>query len=104
PVQKSQDELTVMFDAFGRFREALIQQSALEEGERQRSVEDGQRRRASDRLTADLRTTLQAVMQGRLSERVAADYEQGELRQLAQEVNALLAALDGGLTETGHVL
>ena len=104
PAQRSQDELTVMFDAFGRFRDALIQQAALEESERQRGVEDGQRRRASDRLTDDLRATLQAVMQGRLSERVDADYEQAELRQLADEVNALLAALDSGLTATGHVL
>ena len=73
PAQQSQDELTVMFDAFGRFRDALIQQTALEESERQRGVEDGQRRRASDRLTDDLRATLQAVMQGRLSERVDSD-------------------------------
>ncbi|MBJ3786858.1 methyl-accepting chemotaxis protein [Devosia sediminis] len=104
PAQKAQDELTVMFDAFGRFREALIQQSALEESERQRGVADGQRRRASDRLTDDLRAVLQAVMQGNLSERVESDYEQGELRQLALEVNALLAALDGGLTASGQVL
>jgi methyl-accepting chemotaxis protein len=104
PAQKAQDELTVMFDAFGRFRDALIQQAAMEESERQRGVEDGQRRRASDRLTDDLRATLQAVMQGDLSRRVESNYEQAELRQLAQEVNALLAALDQGLTATGRVL
>jgi methyl-accepting chemotaxis protein len=104
PAQKAQDELTVMFDAFGRFRDALIQQAAMEESERQRGVEDGQRRRASDRLTDDLRATLQAVMQGDLSRRVESNYEQTELRQLAQEVNALLAALDEGLTATGRVL
>ncbi|WP_297111687.1 methyl-accepting chemotaxis protein [uncultured Devosia sp.] len=104
PAQKAQDELTVMFDAFGRFRDALVQQAALEESERQRGVSDGQRRRASDRLTDDLRATLQAVMQGRLSERVDDNYEQDELRQLANEVNSLLAALERGLTATGHVL
>ncbi|WP_338720764.1 methyl-accepting chemotaxis protein [Devosia sp. XK-2] len=104
PAQSARDELTVMFDAFGRFRDALVQQTALEESERQRGVQDGQRRRASDRLTDDLRATLQAVMQGKLSARVQADYDQDELRQLANEVNALLAALDQGLTATGYVL
>ncbi|MFC3703647.1 methyl-accepting chemotaxis protein [Devosia honganensis] len=104
PAQQAQDELTVMFDAFGRFREALVQQAEMEESERQRNDEAGLRRRASDRLTEDLRTTLQAVMQGDLSRRVAADYQQAELRQLAAEVNALLAALDEGLTGTGRVL
>ncbi|ODT68059.1 MAG: hypothetical protein ABS75_21790 [Pelagibacterium sp. SCN 63-23] len=104
PEQKAEDELTVMFDAFRRFREALLQQMALEESEKQRNSEAGQRRRASDRLTDELRSTLHAVMQGDLTRRVAADYEQDELRQLATEVNALLSAVDQGLTGTGHVL
>ncbi len=104
PAQKTQDELTVMFDAFGRFREALLQQAAMEESERQHNAEAGQRRRASDRLTDDLQRTLHAVMQGDLSRRVESDYEQAELQQLSGEVNTLLAALDEGLTATGRVL
>src|SRR5690606_458974 len=39
PAQQAQDELTVMFDAFGRFREALVQQAEMEESERQRNDE-----------------------------------------------------------------
>ncbi|MBE7733250.1 methyl-accepting chemotaxis protein [Devosia faecipullorum] len=104
PAQRARDELTVMFDAFGRFREALLQQAAMEASERQYNEEAGQRRRASDRLTADLQSTLQAVMRGDLTRRVEADYQQAELRQLSAEVNALLAALDEGLTATGRVL
>lgn len=104
PAQKAKDELTVMFDAFGRFRDALLQQAALEENERRNKAETGHRRRASDRMTDDLRETLQAVMQGNLKRRVGADYEQAELKQLALEVNALLSALDQGLTASGRVL
>ncbi len=104
PVQKAKDELTVMFDAFGGFRDTLLQQAAMEESERQHNAEAGQRRRASDRLTDDLRATLHAVMAGDLTRRVDSNYEQTELRQLASEVNALLVALDSGLTSTGRVL
>ncbi|CAN7342428.1 methyl-accepting chemotaxis protein [Devosia sp. LjRoot3] len=104
PVQKVQDELTVMFDAFTSFRGALIEQAALENADKQRNAESGQRRRASDRLTDDLKDTIHAVMAGELSRRVAADYSQEELKSLAAEVNALLDAVDKGLTDTGHVL
>ncbi len=104
PAQKMDDELTVMFKAFEQFRTALIEQAALEESERQRSAESGLRRRASDKLTDDLRGTLQAVMQGDLAGRVGADYDQDELRLLATEVNGLLEAVDKGLTGTGQVL
>jgi methyl-accepting chemotaxis protein len=104
PPQKMEDELTVMFNAFERFRAALVDQAALEEAERQRNAETGLRRRASDRLTEDLRSTLKAVMQGDLAGRVDATYEQDELRLLATEVNGLLEAVDKGLTGTGAVL
>ena len=104
PVQKVSDELTVMFEALGGFRTALVEQAALKENERQHNAEAGQRRRAVDRLTDDLQATLRAVMTGDLARRVEADYEQTELRQLATEVNALLEAVDLGLTGTGQVL
>ena len=104
PPQTLNDELTVMFEAFERFRAALLEQQALVETDRQHNAESGQRRRAADQLTQDLETTIRAVMQGDLACRVASDYEQAELRQLAGEVNALLTAMDQGLTGTGHVL
>jgi methyl-accepting chemotaxis protein len=104
PTQKVQDELTVMFDASSSFRGALIEQATLEAADKQRSAESGQRRRASDRLTDDLKDTIHAVMAGQLSRRVAADYPQEELKSLAAEVNALLEAVDKGLTGTGRVL
>jgi len=104
PAQKVADELTVMFTALEGFRAALVEQAALQQSEQQRNREDGQRRRAADRLTDDLQATLRLVMAGDLSRRVAGDYEQAELRQLAQEVNALLDAVDQGLTGTGRVL
>jgi methyl-accepting chemotaxis protein len=104
PSQKASDELTVMFDALGGFRKALVEQAALEESERRSNAEAGQRRRAADKLTADLQATLRAVMAGDLGRRVDMAYEQAELRQLATEVNALLEAMDQGLTGTGKVL
>ncbi|KQT42720.1 hypothetical protein ASG47_17475 [Devosia sp. Leaf420] len=104
PAQKVSDELTVMFDAFSSFRGALIEQAELERSEQERSTESGHRRRASDRLTEDLRETLQAVMGGQLAKRVSADYSQPELSGLAGEVNSLLDAVDNGLTGTGKVL
>ncbi|RYE60194.1 MAG: methyl-accepting chemotaxis protein, partial [Hyphomicrobiales bacterium] len=48
--------------------------------------------------------TIHAVMAGQLDRRVASDYPQDELKSLAGEVNALLDAVDKGLTSTGHVL
>ncbi|MDV3253230.1 hypothetical protein DevBK_17970 [Devosia sp. BK] len=93
-----------MFDAFSSFRGALIEQAELERSEQERSTESGHRRRASDRLTEDLRETLQAVMGGQLAKRVSADYSQPELSGLAGEVNSLLDAVDKGLTGTGKVL
>ena len=104
PAQKVADELTVMFTALEGFRAALLEQAALQESEQQRNHEDGQRRRAADRLTDDLQSTLRLVMAGDLTRRVAGDYQQAELRQLATEVNALLGAVDQGLTGTGRVL
>lgn len=104
PAQQVSDELTVMYDAFERFRGALIEQAELERSEQERSTESGLRRRASDRLTEDLRETLQAFMSGQLSKRVSADYSQPELSGLAGEVNALLDAVDKGLTGTKKVL
>ena len=44
PAQHVSDELTVMFNALEGFRAALAEQAALEETERQRDAEAGQRR------------------------------------------------------------
>nr|WP_314262675.1 methyl-accepting chemotaxis protein [uncultured Devosia sp.] len=104
PTQKVSDELTVMFQALEGFRGTLIEQAALKENERQHSADADLRQHAADRLTDDLQTTLRAVMAGDLAGRVHDKYEQPELRQLATEVNALLEALDHGLTGTGKVL
>jgi len=104
PAQKAQDELTVMYDAFSSFRAALIEQAGLEAADQQRSADAGQRRRASDRLSDDLQTTIRSVMAGDLARRVGSDYSQEELKSLAAEVNALLDAVDQGLTGTGRVL
>ena len=104
PAQKSSDELTVMFDALKGFRTALLEQATLQESERQRDAEADLRQHAADKLTDDLQTTLRAVMSGDLARRVDANYQQAELKQLAGEVNGLLAAVDNGLTSTGRVL
>ncbi len=104
PAQRDSDELTVMFEALEGFRAALVQQAMLQASERQHDAESGQRQQAADRLTEDLRTTLRAVMAGELGRRVEVGYAQAELEQLATEVNALLEAVDLGLTSTGRVL
>ena len=104
PAQHVSDELTVMFNALEGFRAALAEQAALEETERQRDAEAGQRRQAADRLTNDLQVTMRAVLAGDLGRRVDADYTQADLRQLATEVNTLLEAVDHGLNRTGQVL
>jgi HAMP domain-containing protein len=45
PAQRASDELTVMFDALGGFRKALVEQAVLEESERRRNAEAGRDRR-----------------------------------------------------------
>ncbi len=104
PRQSMDDEIKVMFDAFEQFRGALIEQAELKRAELESSAASGQRRRASDRLTADLQAGIAAVMQGNLGRRIVDDFEQDELRQLARQVNGLLSAMDAGLTGTGRVL
>jgi methyl-accepting chemotaxis protein len=104
PEQSMDDELKVMFDAFGQFRAALIEQADLKRAEAESNAASGQRRRASDRLTADLQAGIAAVMQGDLGRRIDENFEQDELRQLARQVNGLLEAMDAGLTGTGRVL
>ncbi len=104
PKQKVSDELTVMFEAFETFRSALLEQAKLVEADQMRGAETSARRQASDKLTADLESTIQAVMQGELGRRVGTDYPQPELQRLATEVNELLASIDAGLTGTGKVL
>lgn len=104
PTQKVSDELTVMFDAFKTFRMALLDQAKLVAADKARGAETSARRAASDKLTADLESTIQAVMQGELGRRVGTDYEQPELQRLAAEVNDLLSSIDAGLTGTGRVL
>jgi methyl-accepting chemotaxis protein len=104
PVQNVSDELTVMFNALESFRAALVEQAALEETERQRDAEAGQRQQAADRLTDDLQATMRAVLAGDLGRRVDTGYAQADLGQLAAEVNALLEAVDHGLNRTGQAL
>ncbi|MBJ7578532.1 hypothetical protein JHC09_11630 [Devosia sp. MC532] len=104
PKQTTNDELTVMFDAFERFRAALIEQVALYAAEQEHVAQENKRQVDANHLTTDLRDTIRAVMQGQLNRRVDAHYEQADLRQLAVEVNGLLGAMDSGLTSTGLVL
>ena len=104
PAQKAQDELTVMFDAFTGFKGALAEKAAFEQADRARGAESLLRQQASDRLAGDLSTTVDAVMDGDLSRRVDDRYEQADLASLAGQVNALITAMDTGLSETDRVL
>lgn len=104
PAQKVQDELTVMFDSFSGFRTALAEKAAFEEADRARGADSLLRQQASDRLAADLSATVDAVMDGDLARRVDERYQQADLSSLAGQVNALIAAMDTGLSETDRVL
>ncbi|WP_137150032.1 methyl-accepting chemotaxis protein [Devosia sp. FKR38] len=104
PAQKVHDELTVMFDSFAGFRTALSEKAAFEEADRARGADSLLRQQASDRLAADLSATVDAVMDGDLARRVDERYQQADLSSLAGQVNALIAAMDSGLSETDRVL
>ncbi len=102
---EASDELGDMARAVQVFKENALKVTEMTESERQAAMQ-----RRTDR--AEMMQSLQrsfgevvdAAIAGDFSRRVAADFADQELNILADRVNELVATVDRGLSETGHVL
>jgi methyl-accepting chemotaxis protein len=102
---EARDELGDMARAVQVFKENALKVTEMTESERQAATQ-----RRVDRvemmqsLQRSFGEVVDAAIAGDFSRRVAANFADQELNILAERVNALVATVDRGLGETGHVL
>lgn len=95
------DELGEMARAIEVFKENGIAVQALNK-QKQRSDQDGVE--MMQNLSSSFGEVVDAAVAGDFSKRVATDFADDELNQLASSINMLVTTVDRGLGETGEVL
>ena len=98
------DELGYMAEAVDVFRSNGLKMRDLRAAELDMSEERASRVSVIQGLQQDIGAVVGAAIEGDFSRRVATELGDPELRQLALDVNDLVATVDRGLTETGSVL
>ena len=98
------DELGYMAEAVDLFRRDGIRMRDLRAAELDMSAERAGQALVIEALQRDIGAVVAAVLEGDFSRRLAADQPDADLRRLADNVNALVASVDEGLTATGTVL
>ena len=98
------DELGYMAEAVDVFRSNGLKMRDLRAAELDMSAERASRVSVIQGLQQDIGAVVGAAIEGDFSRRVATELGDPELRQLALDVNDLVATVDRGLTETGSVL
>jgi methyl-accepting chemotaxis protein len=98
------DELGYMAEAVDVFRSNGIKMRDLRAAELDMSEERATQVNVIRGLQQDIGGVVGAAIDGDFSRRVGIELADPELRQLAQDVNDLVATVDRGLTETGNVL
>jgi methyl-accepting chemotaxis protein len=102
---KRRDELGDLARAIEVFRANSQKVRTMTEAEAQRIVVDAEARRAMmSELQDAFGAAVGAAQAGDLSARVAANFPDAEINNLAGSVNALLETVDGAVRETGDVL
>jgi methyl-accepting chemotaxis protein len=97
-------DIAEMAQTLSVFRDALQNRAALAAEAEVSSTRDVVRLRQSTQLNHDLADVVGAASKGDFRRRVPADLADGELRAVAQAVNALVEVVEGGLGETSAVL
>jgi methyl-accepting chemotaxis protein len=98
------DELGYMAEAVEVFRSNGIKMRDLRAAELDMSDERAAQVGVIQGLQQDIGVVVGAAIEGDFSQRVATNQPDPELRQLAENVNALVTTVDRGLNETGTVL
>ncbi|QDZ11806.1 methyl-accepting chemotaxis protein [Devosia ginsengisoli] len=98
------DELGYMAEAVDVFRSNGLKMRDLRSAELDMSEERARRVTVIQGLQQDIGAVVGAAIDGDFSRRVGTELDDPELRQLALDVNDLVATVDRGLTETGSVL
>ncbi|MBS3850139.1 cache domain-containing protein [Devosia sp. BSSL-BM10] len=99
------DEVGDMARAVEVFRENGLKVSEMTEAEAARIVADeAQRRTMMTELQGAFGEVVDSAIAGDFSKRVNAEFPDPELNTLAGSVNSLVATVERGLDETGHVL
>jgi methyl-accepting chemotaxis protein len=98
------DELGYMAEAVDVFRSNGLKMRDLRAAELDMSEERASRVSVIQGLQQDIGAVVGAAIEGDFSRRVGTELSDPELRQLALDVNDLVATVDRGLTETGNVL
>ncbi|HLV83186.1 MAG TPA: methyl-accepting chemotaxis protein, partial [Devosia sp.] len=98
------DELGYMAEAVDVFRSNGLKMRDLRSAELDMSDERASQVRVIQRLQHDIGVVVAAALAGDFSQRLPVDQPDADLRQLAENVNALVETVDRGLGETGIVL
>jgi len=98
------DELGYMAEAVEVFRGNGVKMRDLRSAELDMSEERASQVALIEGLQQDIGMVVNAAIDGDFSQRLVVDQHNAELRQLAENVNALLETVDRGLGETGTVL
>jgi methyl-accepting chemotaxis protein len=98
------DELGAMAEAVEVFRTNGLKMRDLRAAELDMSDERAARVAVIQGLQQEIGAVVGAAIDGDFSRRVGSELSDPELRQLALDVNDLVATVDRGLTETGSVL
>ncbi len=102
---KRADEIGNMVRAVAVFREQGLKVSQMTEAEAARIVADeAQRRTMMTELQGAFGDVVDSAIAGDFTKRVDAEFPDPELNTLAGSVNSLVATVERGLNETGHVL
>jgi methyl-accepting chemotaxis protein len=98
------DELGYMAEAVEVFRSNGLKMADLRAAEQDMSEERATQVTVIQGLQEDISVVVGAAIDGDFSKRVVVDQPDPELRQLAENVNALVSTVQSGLDETGTVL
>ena len=98
------DELGYMAEAVDVFRSNGLKMRDLRSAELDMNDERASQVRVIQRLQHDIGVVVAAALAGDFSQRLPVDQPDADLRQLAENVNALVETVDRGLGETGIVL
>ena len=104
PEQQPVNEMAAMAATLSVFRDALRSRAELASNADQAAQQTARRVVQSSELNRSLAEVVGAAASGDFSRRVAADFEDDELRGVAGAVNHLVSVVNSGLSETSDVL
>ena len=104
PERQPVDEMAAMAATLSVFRDALRSRAELASNADVAAQQTARRVVQSSALNRSLAEVVGAAASGDFSRRVAADFDDEELRGVAGAVNNLVSVVDGGLSETSDVL